>query len=60
VLLLAPGRHRVKVTLPGYQTFETEINLLANQKFELKTDLFKASIMQAGPLIKGKSSEVTN
>jgi hypothetical protein len=59
-LLLAPGRHRVKVTLPGYQTFETEINLLANQKFELKTDLFKGSIMQAGPLIKGKSSEVTN
>ena len=60
VLLLAPGRHRVKITLPGYQTFETEINLLANQKFELKTDLFKGSIMQAGPLIKGKGSEVTN
>ena len=50
-LLLAPGKHRVKITLPGYRTFETELNLLAEQKFELKTDLFKGSILQAGPLM---------
>jgi PEGA domain-containing protein len=59
-LLLAPGKHKIKITLPGYQTFETEVNLLANQKFELKTDLFKGSITQAGPLIKEKSSEGAN
>jgi hypothetical protein len=47
-LLLAPGKHRLKITLPGYQPFETEVNLLANQKFQLKTDLFKGSILQAG------------
>jgi len=50
-LLVAPGKHRVKITLPGYRTFETELNLLAEQKFELKTDLFKGSILQAGPLM---------
>ena len=50
-LLLAPGKHRVKITLPGYRTFETELNLLTEQKFELKTELFKKSILQAGPLM---------
>jgi len=59
-LLLAPGKHKIKITLPGYQTFETEVNLLANQKFELKTDLFKGTITQAGPLIKEKNSEGAN
>ena len=51
-LLVAPGKHRVKITLPGYCTFETDINLTVNQKFELKTELPKASILQAEPLIK--------
>jgi len=57
-LLLAPGKHRVKITLPGYLTFETELNLLAEQKFELKTELFKGSILQAGPLMNEKDSDV--
>ena len=57
-LLLAPGKHRVKITLPGYRTFETELNLLAEQKFELKTELFKGSILQAGPLMNEKDSNV--
>jgi PEGA domain len=57
-LLVAPGKHRLKISLPGYQAFETEVNLLANQKFQLKTDLFKGSILQAGPLVKGKGDEL--
>ena len=57
-LLVAPGKHRVKITLPGYRTFETELNLLAEQKFELKTELFKGSILQAGPLMNEKDSDV--
>jgi len=57
-LLLAPGKHRVKITLPGYRTFETELNLLAEQKFELKTELFKGSILQAGPLMNEKDPDV--
>jgi hypothetical protein len=51
-LLISPGKHRIKIALPGYQTFETEINLVRNQKFRVKTDLVKGSITQAGPLIK--------
>jgi hypothetical protein len=51
-LLLSPGKHRVQITLPGYQDFETEVSLLANQKFELKTDLSAGNILQAGPPIR--------
>ena len=51
-MLVSPGKHRIKIALPGYQTFETEINLLPKQRFKLKTDLVEGSITQAGPLIK--------
>jgi PEGA domain len=57
-LLLIPGKHHLKIALPGYKTFETEVNLLASQKFELKTELFKDTIMQAGPLIKETREDV--
>jgi len=40
-LLVAPGRRHVTVTLPGYQTFDSDIDLVANQKFTLKTELIK-------------------
>jgi hypothetical protein len=51
-MLISPGKHRVKVELPGYRTFETEVNLLAGQKSEVKTELVKGSIEQAGAEIK--------
>lgn len=51
-MLISPGKHRVKVELPGYRTYDTEINLLAGQKTEVKTELVPGSIEQAGPLIK--------
>jgi hypothetical protein len=51
-LLISPGKHRIKVELPGYRSFETEVNLLAGQKSELKTELVKGSIQQASPAIK--------
>lgn len=51
-LLISPGKHRIKVALAGYQTFEGDVNVLANQKVTVKTDLVKGSITQAGPLIK--------
>ncbi len=51
-MLVSPGKHRVKVELPGYRTFETEVNLLAGQKSEVKTELVKGSIEQASPDIK--------
>jgi len=51
-LLISPGKHRIKVELPGYRTFETEVNLLRGQKSEVKTELVKGSIEQASPDIK--------
>jgi hypothetical protein len=51
-MLVGPGRHRIKIALPGYRTFETEINLLPKQRFKITTELTKGSITQAGPLIK--------
>ena len=38
-LLVQPGRRNIQITLPGYQNFETSIDLVANQKSTIKTDL---------------------
>ena len=54
---LSAGKHRIKVALPGYQTFETEVNLLVNQKAEVKTELVRGSIEQAGPLLVGQADQ---
>lgn len=40
-MLIVPGAHRIRISLPGYQTFETQISALAHQKVEIKTDLVK-------------------
>jgi hypothetical protein len=50
-MLLSPGTHRIKVALPGYQTFETDVTLVAGQKSVVKTNLAKGSIHQADALI---------
>ncbi len=49
---ISPGKHRIRVELPGYRTFDTEVNLLANQETEVKTELKTGSIEQNTPLIK--------
>jgi len=49
-LLVAPGKHAIKVTLPGYQTFETDIDLVANQKSAIKTEMVKGGPAQGTPL----------
>lgn len=46
-LEVSPGKHRIKVELPGYRTFETEVNVVVGQKSEVKTELVKGSIAQA-------------
>jgi hypothetical protein len=42
-LIVAPGDRRISISLPGYDTFNTEIDLAPNQKFVLKTDLVKSN-----------------
>ena len=56
-MLISPGRHQVTVELPGYQTFETELNLREGQKAEVKTELLPGSIEQAGSLVKQPSAD---
>jgi hypothetical protein len=51
-MLVAPGTHRIKIALPGYQIFETDINPLADQKVEIKTDLIRNGSPLAEPLVK--------
>jgi hypothetical protein len=50
-MLLSPGTHKIKVELPGYQSFETDVTLVAGQKSVVKTNLAKGSIHQADALI---------
>jgi PEGA domain len=49
---ISPGKHRIKVGLPGYRTFETDIELLAGLESEVNTQLVQGSIKQASPEIK--------
>ena len=42
-LIVAPGHRKISISLPGYNTFNTEVDLQPNQKFVLKTDLVKSS-----------------
>lgn len=51
-MLVSPGKHRIKIALPGYQAFDTEVSLLPRQKITIKTDLVAGSITQAGSSIK--------
>jgi len=55
-MLVAPGAHQIRIALPGYQTFETDINPLATQRVEIKTDLVKNSAPLAEPLVKTEAS----
>jgi hypothetical protein len=58
-MLVAPGTHQIRIALPGYQTFETDINPLANQKVEIKTDLIKSDAPLAEPLVNTQTSNAT-
>jgi hypothetical protein len=58
-LLVSPGKHRIKVALPGYQTFETDISPIANQKVQVKTELAKSSGAPSGPLVEGGEANPT-
>jgi hypothetical protein len=49
-LLVAPGKRKIKITLPGYQTFETEVDLLANQKTVIKTEMVAGGPAEGTPL----------
>jgi hypothetical protein len=51
-MVIAPGKHHIRIALAGYQDFTTEVNLRPKQKITIKTDLVPGSITQAGSAIK--------
>jgi hypothetical protein len=55
-LLVAPGSHAIKIALPGYQTFETQISPVARQKVEVRTNLLKSAGNSDDPLINGEKT----
>jgi len=42
-MLVSPGKHRLKVRLDGYKTYETEIDAVASSKSQMKITLEKNS-----------------
>src|ERR1022692_1302739 len=52
-LLVAPGKHKIKISLPGYNACETKINLIANQKSTLKPDRAGGGPGKGPPLPQG-------
>jgi len=55
-LLVSPGQHRIEIALPGYKTFDADINPTANQHVEVKTDLTRSDAPLSAPLVKDSSS----
>lgn len=56
-MLIAPGKHHIKIELPGYREFETDIVVQANQKVKVKTELTPASITAEGSDLKKDKSQ---
>jgi hypothetical protein len=57
-LQVVPGTHHIRIALPGYATFQTDINPLPRQKVEVKTDLVKSEAPLAEPLLKGETNSM--
>lgn len=51
-MLVAPGKHQIKIALVGYRDFTTEVDLQPHQKFTLKTTLIPGSVQQADPSVR--------
>jgi hypothetical protein len=57
-LQVVPGTHHIRIALPGYATYQTDINPLPRQKVEVKTDLVKSETPLAEPLLKGETNSM--
>jgi hypothetical protein len=56
---VAPGAHQIRIALPGYQTFESDINPIADQKVEIKTDLVKNGAPLTEPMVNTETGDAT-
>jgi PEGA domain-containing protein len=48
-LLIAPGHRKITISLSGYRTFNTEVDLVPKQKFQIKTDLIQEGSIPSLP-----------
>lgn len=56
---IEPGTYRFVVALPGYETFQTELTVRANQTYEVKTELSRGRLSeQAAELLATRPGEV--
>ncbi len=51
-MVIAPGKHHLKVALAGYKEFDMDITLKAGEKVAVRAELSPGSINDAGPAIK--------
>jgi len=42
-LLVAPGHRQITISLPGYDSFHSDVDLEPNQKFKIQTNLVKSA-----------------
>lgn len=56
-MLVAPGKHEIKIALVGYKDFTTEVNLQPDQKFTVETKLVLGSVDQSDPAVKKDQSQ---
>jgi hypothetical protein len=40
-MLLSPGKHHITISLPGYHSFDADIEVREKQKYNIKTELLK-------------------
>lgn len=57
-MLVVPGPHKIRIALPGYQTFETQIDPLPSQKVEVKTELLKDNADVRDPMLRPGAGEL--
>jgi hypothetical protein len=59
-MIVAPGKHHFKIALPGFKTFDTEVNLYPRQKMRLRTDLVEGSINDADPALRPETPRTSS
>jgi hypothetical protein len=49
-MIVPVGKHHIAIACPGYQTFESELDVSPKQTVEIRTDLLESNAPPAGPL----------
>jgi len=50
-MIVAVGNHQIQIACPGYQTFETQVNVALKQTVAIRTDLLQSNAPLSEPLI---------